>query len=58
MVLALLDLAVEILSPTDRPGPTDEKVRMWLDGGGRSVWVADPAPNRSVSIIPTAQVVP
>ena len=43
------DLAVEVLSPTDRAGTVDEKVRMWLDGGARSVWVADPA-SESVTI--------
>jgi len=43
------DLAVEVLSPTDRPGAVEEKVQMWLDGGGRSVWVVDPE-QRAVSI--------
>lgn len=43
------DLAVEVLSPGDRPGAVEEKVQMWLDGGGRSVWVVDPA-TRSVII--------
>ncbi len=37
------DLAVEVLSPSDRPGEVEEKVQMWLDGGGRLVWVVDPA---------------
>lgn len=37
------DLAVEVLSPTDRPAAVEEKVQMWLDGGGRSVWVVNPA---------------
>jgi Uma2 family endonuclease len=37
------DLAVEVLSPTDRVPAIQEKVRMWLDGGARSVWVVDPA---------------
>ena len=36
------DLAVEVVSPGDRPAAIEEKVRMWLDGGARSVWVVDP----------------
>ena len=36
------DLAVEVMSPSDRPGAVQDKVRMWLDGGARSVWVIDP----------------
>lgn len=38
------DLAVEVISPSesDRPGEVEDKVRMWLDGGARSVWVINP----------------
>ncbi len=43
------DLAVEVLSPTDRAAAVQEKVRKWLDGGARSVWVADAA-TESVTI--------
>ena len=36
-------LAVEVLSPGDRAPEVEEKVRLWLGTGGRSVWVIDPA---------------
>jgi len=36
------DLAVEILSPGDRPGDMLEKVAQWLTAGTRLVWVIDP----------------
>jgi Uma2 family endonuclease len=36
------DLAVEVLSPDDRPGEVLEKVSDWLKGGTRLVWVVDP----------------
>lgn len=36
------DVAVEVLSPSDRPEKVKEKVQAWLDGGARSVWVVDP----------------
>lgn len=36
------DLAVEVLSPGDRPGETLEKVADWLKAGTRLVWVVDP----------------
>ena len=36
------DLAIEVLSPDDSPAETDEKVREYLDHGGRAVWVVDP----------------
>jgi Uma2 family endonuclease len=38
------DLAVEVVSPTDRPGEVLAKVRDWLAAGCRVVWVADPMP--------------
>ena len=36
------DLAVEVLSPSDRPGETLAKVGDWLEAGVRLVWVIDP----------------
>lgn len=36
------DLAVEVLSPSDRTGRVLAKVGDWLDGGARLVWVVDP----------------
>lgn len=36
------DLAVEVLSPDDRPGEVLEKVGDWLKAGARLVWVVDP----------------
>ncbi len=36
------DLAVEIWSPTDRPGAVLAKVGAWLTAGSQLVWVVDP----------------
>lgn len=36
------DLAVEVLSPDDRPGEVLEKVADWLNAGTLLVWVVDP----------------
>jgi Uma2 family endonuclease len=36
------DLAVEVLSPDDRPGAVLAKVADWLSAGTRLVWVVDP----------------
>ena len=36
------DLAVEVLSPDDRPGYVREKIAEWLDAGTIAVWVVDP----------------
>jgi Uma2 family endonuclease len=36
------DLAVEILSPSNRPGETRAKVAEYLAAGARLVWVVDP----------------
>lgn len=33
------DLAVEVLSPGDRPKEIADKVRLWLDAGATIVWV-------------------
>jgi Uma2 family endonuclease len=36
------DLAVEVLSPDDRPGEVLAKVADWLSAGTRLIWVVDP----------------
>jgi Uma2 family endonuclease len=36
------DLAVEILSPTDNPVDIQQKVRDYLEGGARLVWIIAP----------------
>jgi len=36
------DLAVEILSPDDRPGYVRDRVAEWLEAGVGAVWVVDP----------------
>lgn len=36
------DLAVEVLSPDDRPGEVAAKVADYLQAGSAAVWVADP----------------
>ena len=36
------DLAVEVLSPSDRPGKVVRKTALYLELGGRSVWNVDP----------------
>ena len=43
------DLAVEVLSPDDRPGYVREKVAEWLEVGTIAVWVVDPR-KRTVTI--------
>jgi Uma2 family endonuclease len=43
------DLAVEVVSPSDRPAEVAEKVEAWLATGARQVWVVDPR-NRTVTI--------
>ena len=37
------DLAVEVLSPDDRPAAVAAKTADWLAAGTRLVWVVDPA---------------
>jgi Uma2 family endonuclease len=46
---AAADLCVEILSPSDRPGQTDEKVREYLQRGVRLVWVVN-SDERTVTV--------
>ena len=36
------DLAVEVLSPTDRASEVAEKIEQWLSAGCQLVWVVDP----------------
>lgn len=36
------DLAVEVLSPSDRTGEVDEKITEWLTSGAQTVWIVDP----------------
>ena len=36
------DIAVEVLSPSDRASAVNAKVQEWLDAGCRLVWVVDP----------------
>ncbi|MHC4224938.1 MAG: Uma2 family endonuclease [Planctomycetota bacterium] len=42
-------LAVEVLSPDDRPGYVREKVAEWLEAGTLAVWVVDPR-ERAVTV--------
>ncbi|MHC4953481.1 MAG: Uma2 family endonuclease [Planctomycetota bacterium] len=48
------DLAVEVLSPDDRPGYVREKVAEWLEAGALAVWVVDPR-TRTVTIHETVR---
>lgn len=43
------DLAVEVVSPSDRTSEVHEKVLDWLDAGTRLVWVVDPAARAVIS---------
>ena len=36
------DLAVEVLSPSDRTGEVDEKIDAWLSAGCTAVWIVNP----------------
>ena len=36
------DLAVEVLSPSDRPGKVRQKISRWFDHGVRQLWIVDP----------------
>ena len=44
------DLAVEVLSPSDRRGKIERKTALYLDLGGRSVWNVDPR-KRTVEVV-------
>jgi len=43
------DLAVEVLSPDDSKREVDKKIKMWLEHGTTSVWLADPA-SRTIAV--------
>jgi len=43
------DLAVEVVSPGDRPGYVRERVAEWLEAGCAAVWVVDPG-TRTVTV--------
>lgn len=43
------DLAVEVLSPSDRAGKAADKAQTWLAHGTHQVWIIDPK-NRTVTI--------
>jgi Uma2 family endonuclease len=43
------DLAVEIVSPSDKASDVQERVLDYLDSGARIVWVVDPG-TRSVTV--------
>jgi Uma2 family endonuclease len=36
------DLVIEVLSPGDRRGRVEHKLRLWLEAGARSVWLVNP----------------
>jgi len=36
------DLAVEVLSPSDRPGKVKQKIARWFNFGTRQLWIVDP----------------
>ena len=54
------DLAVEVVSPTDRAGELLAKAGAWLDAGTQLVWIIDPAkrearvyrPDGSLALVP------
>jgi Uma2 family endonuclease len=50
------DLAVEVLSPSNRPGEVLRKVGEYLDAGGRMVWVVDPE-RRAVTVFRSINLV-
>ena len=43
------DLAIEVLSPDDRPGKVQEKIREYLAAGTRQVWIVD-ADDRTITV--------
>ncbi len=48
------DLAVEIVSPGDRPGEIQTKIREWIEAGARQVWVVY-EDSRTVHVIHSLQ---
>jgi Uma2 family endonuclease len=49
------DLAVEVLSPSDRPGGVLAKVDLWRAAGTRLVWVVDPERREVRTFRPAAE---
>ncbi len=43
------DLAVEVLSPSDRPGKVKQKIARWFSFGTRQLWIVDPK-HRTVAV--------
>ena len=43
------DLAVEVLSPSDRPGRVKTKISRWLGFGVKQLWIVDPK-SRTVTV--------
>lgn len=52
------DLAVEILSPSDRPGSMREKIDDYLDAGTQLVWLIDPAARSAARYTPLRNAEP
>jgi len=36
------DLAVEVLSPSDRPGKVKQRISRWFSLGAKQLWIVDP----------------
>lgn len=43
------DLAIGVLSPSDRMSEVNTKTNEWLAAGAQSVWIVDP-PNRTITV--------
>ena len=43
------DFAIEVLSPSDRPGKVKQKIARWLGFGTKQLWIVDPK-QRTVTI--------
>ncbi len=46
------DIAVEVISPSDRPGEVLAKAAEWLRGGAKLVWLVDPEDQRVLVLEP------
>jgi Uma2 family endonuclease len=44
------DLAIEVISPSDRRGRIERKLGLWLEAGARSIWHVNPR-RRTVEVI-------
>jgi Uma2 family endonuclease len=49
------DLAIEVLSPSDRTGEVDEKITAWLKAGSAAVWVVDPKLETATVYLPQSK---